>query len=134
MRMMLGIKEVNIDLRKVKSHATAEEIELGLSSPVLKHGNDRAVYWAGKGAEIYQVLEQTMSLVKQVDAETWIILKRLVKIVQTSIPQLSKQELTPMARINIIDTKMEELGHHVVIDKSGEKYSCLHCGQCWNRQ
>ena len=134
MRMQLGIKEVTIDLRKVKSHATAEEMELGLSSPTLKHGNDRADYWAGKGAELYQVPSQTMNLVRQIDAETWLILKRLVKIVQTSIPQHCKQELTPMARINTIDNKLEELGHHLEIDKSGNRYSCSTCGQCWNKQ
>ena len=39
-----------------------------------------------------------------------------------------------MAHINILDTKLEELGHHLELDKSGEYYSCLHCGQRWNKK
>ena len=57
-------------------------MEKGLSSPVLKYGSDRADYWAAKRVEVYQVLEQTMKLVNIVDAETWIIQKRLLKIVK----------------------------------------------------
>ena len=83
-------------------------MERGLSSPTLKYGNDRADHWAGLGAEIYQVPKQTISLVNQIDAETWLIQKRLVKIVQTSIPQHSKQEAEPMAHINILDIRLEE--------------------------
>ena len=67
-------------------------------------------------------------------AETWLIQKRLVKIVQTSIPQHSKQEVEPMAQINLLDTRLEELGHHLEINKSGKYYSCLLCGQQWNKQ
>ena len=70
---MLQVKCINNDLKKVKSHATAQEMEKGLSAPELRYGNDRVNYWAGKGAEIYQVSEQSMKLVNQVDAETWTI-------------------------------------------------------------
>ena len=47
-KLLLEIKNVKLDLRKVKSHATAEEMARGLSSPVLKYGNDRADHWAGE--------------------------------------------------------------------------------------
>ena len=39
-----------------------------------------------------------------------------------------------MAHINVLDTKLEELGHHLKIDKSGMYYSCSLCGQQWNKQ
>ena len=93
LRMMFGVKEVTIDLRKVKSHVTVEEMEQVLSSPILKHGNGRADCWAGKGAEVYQVPELTMKVVNQVDVQTWIIQKRLVKILQTSMQHYKKQEI-----------------------------------------
>ena len=80
MKEALDSKECQIDLRKVKSHATQAEMDRGLSSPVLKHGNDRADHFAGEGAKIYQVEPGIMNLVHMVDARTWMIQKRLLHI------------------------------------------------------
>ena len=73
MKEVLDTRFCQIDLRKVKSHATQEEMDMGPSSPILKHGNDRADHFAAEGAKIYKVEPENMNLVHMVDARTWMI-------------------------------------------------------------
>ena len=78
-------------------------------SPILKYGNNRADHWAGKGAEIYQVLEMTMKIVSQVDAETWIIQRRLLKVIQSSsVNSIRRENLPPKPKGRPVDSKLEE--------------------------
>ena len=42
-----------------------------------------------------------------------------------TLAHYKKQELAPMARINQLDTKLEELGHHLEIDKSEMQVSSV---------
>ena len=77
---VLDSMEIAIDLKKVKSHATRAEMDRGLSSPQLKHGNDRADHYAALGSEIYQISQNDHNLVSMVDSRTWLIQKRLLHI------------------------------------------------------
>ena len=81
-RAVLDSRGISIDLLKVKSHATQAEMDKGLSSPQLKHGNDRADHYAGLGAKIYQVSKEDINLVYMTDARAWMIQKRLLHISQ----------------------------------------------------
>ena len=129
--LLLDVKGVSIDLRKVKSHATHEQMEQGLSSPELKIGNDRADHWAGEGAKIYQVPDNIISIVNQIDAESWIIQKRLLTIVKSCQTNNKHEKLQAMARINQLNSQIEEQGHQIEVHQGGW-YSCLQCGQSWH--
>ena len=63
-------RAISLWARKVKSHATRAEMDRGLSSPQLKHGNDRADHFAGEGAKIYPVDHRVMNLAHMEDSRT----------------------------------------------------------------
>ena len=78
------------------------------------------------------VPENIINLVSQIDAETWIIQKRLltIAIVKSGHKSIKQEKLQPMARINQLNTKLEEFGHHLETHQNGW-YNCLQCGQTW---
>ena len=130
---VLDSMEIVIDLRKVKSHATRAEMDRGLSSPQLKHGNDRADHYAEEGAMIYQVSDEDMNLVYMTDARTWRIQKRLlhISLQMSDGHHNSPKEKKPVPHTSPLNEALANLDHDIITGNDGWQ-ECTKCCQRWH--
>ena len=107
---------------------------MGLSSPILKHGNDRADHYAGEGAKVFQVEPGIMNLVHMVDARTWMIQKRLLHIsMQMSDGHQHSPNKKPLPHYSPLDRALTNLGHELVTAQDGWQ-ECIKCCQWWHKR
>ena len=120
----------NVTVTKVKAHATEAHLEAGLSTPQHMVGNHLADWFAGLGAKANQVSAALAQQLKQVDATTRLILRRLVAVC-IACGEAAQPE--PAARVPRPRAKRLPLQHLVrqsphALSYSGGRWRCKLCG------
>ena len=121
-------KNIAVQLLKVKSHATVEQMELGLFSPEFKFGNDRADHFAGLGADINELANEQKDLISWTDIKINKIQKRLVHLVQNHLgaKEINRKQ-SPMPVRSPLNRELLRLGHNFQTNNGWSK--CEECGQ-----
>lgn len=107
---------------------------MGLSSPELNHGNDRADHFVGEGAKIYQVDHRVMNFVHMVNFRIWVIQERLLHIsIQMADGHQHSPKKKPLPHYSPPDTTLTSLGHQLATAQDGWQ-ECMICCQWWHKR
>jgi len=129
----LMLKGWEIQLLKVKAHATEEMLEEGIVTQEHAQGNALADHWAGKGADINEPENGTQLIVKKLDTYAWLIKSRIIAVCQEFLEKREdkdEEERPPPLPRPCLNDFISDLGHEVIqVDRWN--YECGRCGQSW---
>jgi ribonuclease HI len=121
--------DITIQFHKVKSHTGEAEIAAGIITRDQQIGNSLADEFARGGADIDEVAERQINLIRWIDATAWLVQKRLLKACELSLHYTKKEERPPPPpRSTMLDT-LTALGHDIIV--IGKQDHCQMCLTQW---